>query len=101
MAGFQCRRGSLYRSITLRLLRERGAHDRMTGCTVRPATRRDSDAWLRLRHALWPEGSESEHRAEIEQFFAGRLWEPLAVLLAEDGAGRVLGLAELSIRPSA
>jgi aminoglycoside 6'-N-acetyltransferase I len=69
--------------------------------TVRPATQRDAGAWLRLRHALWPDGSESEHRAEIHRFFAGQAREPLAVLLAEDGTGGVVGLAELSIRPSA
>jgi len=69
--------------------------------TIRPATRRDSGAWLRLRHALWPDASESEHRAEIDRFFAGLAREPLAVLLAEDGAEGVLGLAELSIRPGA
>jgi len=68
---------------------------------VRPATQYDSGAWLRLRCALWPDGSESEHRAEIDLFFAGQAGEPLAVLLAEDGAGRVVGLAELSIRSSA
>jgi aminoglycoside 6'-N-acetyltransferase I len=74
---------------------------RLVTVTVRPATRRDSGAWLRLRQALWPDGSESEHRAEIDRFFAGQAREPLAVLLAEDAAGGVLGLAELSIRPSA
>ena len=66
--------------------------------TVRPAAPRDAAAWLQLRHALWPEGSEAEHRDAIDRFFAGDGWEPLAVLLAEDGAGCPVGLAELSIR---
>jgi len=66
--------------------------------TVRPAKPADAAAWLQLRHALWPERSEAEHREEIDGFFRGDLAEPLAVLLAEDGAGRPLGLAELSIR---
>jgi aminoglycoside 6'-N-acetyltransferase I len=74
---------------------------RLVTITIRPATQGDSRAWLLLRHALWREASESEHRAEIESFFAGHAREPLAVLLAEDGAGGVVGLAELSIRPSA
>lgn len=69
--------------------------------TVRPVTRRDAAEWLRLRRALWPEGSEAEHRAEIERFLAGEAHEPVAVLLAEDDAGQILGLAELSIRPCA
>jgi aminoglycoside 6'-N-acetyltransferase I len=65
---------------------------------VRAAEPADAAAWLGLRHQLWPEGSEAEHRSEIERFFAGRAREPLAVLLAEDPAGRAIGLAELSIR---
>ena len=69
--------------------------------TVRPAKPSDAAAWLRLRHALWPEGSEAEHREEIDRFFAGEAQEPLAVLLAEDGTGWSVGLAELSIRAQA
>lgn len=50
-----------------------------------------------MRCALWPEGSEAEHRAEVERFFAGALREPLATLVAVE-RGRVIGFAELSIR---
>lgn len=66
--------------------------------SVRAATPADSSAWLQVRCALWPEGSEAEHREEINRFFAGQLGhQPLQVLLAlEDGA--VVGFAELSIR---
>jgi aminoglycoside 6'-N-acetyltransferase I len=56
---------------------------------------------LRLRCSLWPEGSEREHAADIAEFFAGKAREPLAVLLAEDPGGNVIGFAELSIRPYA
>src|SRR5207244_11715605 len=66
--------------------------------TVRPAQPRDAAAWLQLRRTLWPEGSEAEHREEIDRFFAADAREPLAVLLAEDGAGCAVGLVELSIR---
>lgn len=69
--------------------------------TVRSATARDANAWLGLRHALWPEGSEAEHREEIERFFRGQASDPLAVLLAEDATEQVVGLAELSIHPYA
>lgn len=69
--------------------------------TVRSATARDARAWLGLRLALWPEGSEAEHREEIERFFRGQASEPFAVLLAEDATGQPVGLAELSIRPYA
>lgn len=69
--------------------------------TVRPASMNDADAWLKLRCALWSDGSESEHRDEIDQFLTGQAREPQAVLLAIDESGRKLGLAELSIRPCA
>jgi aminoglycoside 6'-N-acetyltransferase I len=52
----------------------------------------------RLRHALWPDGSEAEHRREVERFFADPQTAP--VLVAEDQSG-LLGFAELSIRPYA
>src|SRR5688572_7131156 len=51
-----------------------------------------------MRCALWPEGAESEHAAEIDRFFAGTLDNPLEVLLAVDARGAPLGFAELSIR---
>ncbi len=66
--------------------------------TVRPAKRTDITPWLRMRLALWPDGSETEHREEIERFFAGQARAPLAVLLAENEVRHVVGLAELSIR---
>lgn len=65
---------------------------------VRPATRADAEAWLALRRVFWPEGSPEEHRAEIEAFFSGGARAPQAVLLAAGGDGRVVGMAELSIR---
>ena len=65
---------------------------------VRPATPHDSADWLRMRVALWPEGAPKEHAAEIDQFFAGTLKNPLEVLLAIDEAGKSIGFAELSIR---
>ncbi|MCA9437979.1 MAG: hypothetical protein KC978_19500 [Candidatus Omnitrophica bacterium] len=41
---------------------------------IRPIAPENAPAWLALRCALWPEGSESEHREEIEAFFAGGLY---------------------------
>jgi aminoglycoside 6'-N-acetyltransferase I len=49
----------------------------------------------RLRHALWPDGTEMDHGREVERFFSGPQTAP--VLVAEDGSG-LLGFAELSIR---
>lgn len=68
---------------------------------IRPASPGDAASWLRLRRALWPDGSESEHREDIDRFFAGRARDLKAVLVAEDAAGLVVGVAELSIRPYA
>ena len=65
---------------------------------VRPATSADAAAWLRMRCDLWPEGLASDHRDEIEQFFAGQLREPLATLLAFNASDRAVGFAELAIR---
>jgi aminoglycoside 6'-N-acetyltransferase I len=69
--------------------------------TIRLVEPKEASAWLRLRVALWPDGSEAEHRAEIERFLSGSADEPLAVLMAEDAEGRAIGFVELSIRPSA
>lgn len=54
-----------------------------------------------MRRALWPEYEGNSHAGEIEAFFAGRLRNPLAVLLAVDESGAAVGFAELSIRPYA
>ena len=70
--------------------------------TVRPAQAADASPWLKMRLALWPEGSEVEHRQEIDLFFGAQFpRDPWAVLLAENTEGHVLGFVELSIRPYA
>lgn len=50
-----------------------------------------------MRDALWPD-PPGGHRAELEAYFAGRLHEPIEVLLALDAAGAPIGFAELNIR---
>jgi aminoglycoside 6'-N-acetyltransferase I len=57
----------------------------------------DAAAWLRMRHALWPDDADG-HAGEIARFLAGALKMPLAVLIAEDARGAPIGFAELSIR---
>ena len=60
----------------------------------------DADDWLRMRRALWPDGSEEEHHGEIEAFVAGRFpRSPWEVLVARTPDGRAAGFAELSVRP--
>jgi aminoglycoside 6'-N-acetyltransferase I len=51
-----------------------------------------------MRAALWPEGSVTEHDAEADRFLRGASAEPLAVLVAEDPRGGLVGFAEVSIR---
>ena len=67
---------------------------------VRHATPDDRSRWLDMRCALWPGGPFVEHASEIDAFFAGRLRDPRAILLAEVD-GRIAGFAELSVRPYA
>lgn len=67
---------------------------------VRPVHPEDAEAWCRIRHDFWPDGSAEEHAREIAAFFAGHGPGPLAVLVAE-AAGTLLGVTELSIRPTA
>ena len=64
---------------------------------IRPVGPADADAWEQLRCDLWPEG-RADHAPEIASFFAGKLAEPAAVLVAEDPVGKLVGFAELSIR---
>ncbi len=65
---------------------------------IRPARAGDLQALTALRHDLWPGGPPEEHAAELAAFFDGRAREPLAILVAETGDGRLLGFCELSIR---
>ena len=53
-----------------------------------------------MRAELWPT-SPHEHAREIARFFDGQLRNPLAVLIAHDRNGHILGFNELSIRPYA
>jgi aminoglycoside 6'-N-acetyltransferase I len=69
--------------------------------TIRAMNPADAPAWVRLRCALWPQSSETEHREDIARFFAAEAPEPVAVLLAEDRGGCPVGFAELSIRAHA
>jgi aminoglycoside 6'-N-acetyltransferase I len=65
---------------------------------VRPVLREDAAAWLRMRKTLWPEENGGGHAQEIEDFLAGRLKMPLAVLVAVDDDDRPIGFVELFIR---
>ena len=61
----------------------------------------DREAWIRMKRALWPDGSLAEHAAEADRFLRGHSRNPLAVLVAERAPLGIVGFAELSIRPCA
>ena len=63
--------------------------------SIARATAQDAADWLSLRNKLW---EDEDHAAEIEQYFAGNLFEPVAVLIARDEAGTAAAHVELSIR---
>ena len=67
---------------------------------VRPIQRADRSAWLQMRKALWPDARSDSLVAEVDRFFMGTLLEPEEVLVAERH-GRLVGFAELSVRPFA
>lgn len=66
--------------------------------TIRGVTAEDRDEWVRLRHALWPEGTVDEHGRDADRFLAGNRHEPAEVLIAFEDHGRAVGFVELSIR---
>ena len=63
---------------------------------VTAATPGDKADWLAMRVALWPEGSEDDHAADIESFD----WSAAAptCLIARDTNGTTLGFAEADLR---
>jgi aminoglycoside 6'-N-acetyltransferase I len=56
----------------------------------------DDDEWVRMRRALWPEGGDGEHRAEV------RLWrarsDAVALVAVRPGRVGLCGLAEVGER---
>lgn len=66
--------------------------------TIQPG---DAPEWLRMRSALWPDGTEGEHAAEVEAYFAGRPegTPPLAAVFVHARTeGGLCGFLELSVR---
>ncbi|AMV28603.1 Aminoglycoside N(6')-acetyltransferase type 1 [Gemmata sp. SH-PL17] len=74
---------------------------------VRPVRDTDRAEWLRMRHALWPEGTADEHAAEIADYLSGRLPTESGLLLAsavfvaERASDGLCGFLEASIRTCA
>ena len=52
---------------------------------IRRAELNDSDEWLRMRTALWPDCSDGKHRTEMEDILANETG--LAVFVAAEPSG--------------
>jgi len=61
---------------------------------IRQAQPDDKAFWLHLRRSLWPHCSDGKHDLEMGQL----LKSGGVVLVAEDGQGKVIGFAEVSLR---
>lgn len=68
----------------------------MSVVMIEPCTSLEQAGWLTLRRALWPEGSEAEHLAEMAEFLGAP--KRFAQFVAYDAAGLALGFIEASIR---
>lgn len=69
---------------------------------ISPVGEKDISSWLQMRCQLWSEGTEAEHKQEIEQYYSEQFpRSPWHVLMAKDQEGNPAGFAELSVRPYA
>lgn len=78
------------------------------GLRVRPITLADREAWIALRRELWPDHTAeylaNDADAVLRSRRHHRLWRAsmrMTVLLAEVGPGRIVGFAEVDLRPFA
>lgn len=67
---------------------------------VRAVAPDDSDAWLHMRSALWPDARREELAEEIRAYVSAEHPAERAFLY-EDAGGRLCGMLELSLRPFA
>lgn len=63
---------------------------------IQPCASVGQAGWLSLRRALWPDGSEAEHLAEMAEFLSQP--ERFAQFVAYDGSNQAVGFVEASIR---
>src|SRR4051794_8633233 len=78
---------------------------------IRAPRPEDSGEWLRMRRALWPDGSDEGHDADIVAFLrrdrdmppasCGFSIGDIATFVAEREGGGLCGFVEASIRPYA
>ncbi len=61
---------------------------------IRTATSQDSEQWLAMRKALWPDCPDNKHTLEMEQLLSSQG----IVFVAEHKDAGLIGFAEISIR---
>ena len=67
------------------------------GISIRPVNENDLNEWFRLRKKLWDGISDDDHRNEMLDVLEHP--EAQLVLVADAGAGKLVGFLEASIRP--
>ena len=67
-----------------------------TDMIVRSIRPEDTEQWLTMRLALWPETDTPRHRKEMVMMRSNP--ERLGVFVCEDGQGALIGFAEVSLR---
>jgi aminoglycoside 6'-N-acetyltransferase I len=65
---------------------------------VREVEASDRPEWVRMRYALWPEGSVEEHEAETRMMPGADHPELAAVFVAPRAEGGLCGFLEMSVR---
>jgi aminoglycoside 6'-N-acetyltransferase I len=63
---------------------------------IRDVRPEDTESWLVMRMALWPETDEPQHRREMAMMLSDD--ERFAVLVCQDPHGDLVGFAEVSLR---
>ena len=67
-----------------------------TNTVVRSTQPEDTEKWLPMRLALWPETDEPQHRKEMAMMCSDP--KRYGVFVCEDGQGALVGFAEVSLR---
>jgi aminoglycoside 6'-N-acetyltransferase I len=63
---------------------------------IRAVRPEDTESWLVMRMALWPETDEPQHRREMVMMLSDDV--RFAVLVCQDPRGELVGFAEVSLR---
>jgi aminoglycoside 6'-N-acetyltransferase I len=67
--------------------------------SVRPVRPGDTEVWIEMRAALWPDASRSDHRRDAAAILEGE--QPSSAFVAVSSSGEIVGFIEVSLRPYA